>query len=150
MEPLEWRNSTPESGLNLDGYKVPLSVFLFVNDLSEFQRAVIPLFARRIPLKSEVGRAKTAMAHQADLWAKAGFTPEGKRGDMVNTPAHYSRFPLEPTTFIMENGIDWCRGNALKYICRAPFKNGIEDLRKAIRYLSLYEKFRDGDQGWSK
>ncbi|MCC5780544.1 DUF3310 domain-containing protein [Nitratireductor sp. B36] len=69
---------------------------------------------------------------------------------MVNRPEHYDRFPIEPTFFIMENSIDWLRGNFLKYVCRFPYKNGIEDLRKAMRNLAMYVRWHDMDPSWSR
>lgn len=87
--------------------------------------------------------------YAADLAEKA-FRPYGQRGDMVVRPAHYSQFPMEPTWFIQTNGVDWCRGNALKYICRYRHKSGIEDLRKAARYIEMFAKFLLGETDWSR
>ena len=57
--------------------------------------------------------------------------------DAANLPAHYTRFPIEPVYFIMMNGLDFATGNVIKYVVRAPHKNGIEDLKKARRYLDM-------------
>ena len=56
---------------------------------------------------------------------------------MVN-PAHYTRGNIEVWDFIRDQGLNYFRGNAIKYICRAGFKSPhteIEDLKKAIHYL---------------
>lgn len=50
-------------------------------------------------------------------------------------PHHYTRFKIEPLTFIEENGIGFAAGNVIKYVCRHDAKNGLEDLRKARVYL---------------
>ena len=50
---------------------------------------------------------------------------------------HYSRYSIQPIDFIIANGLDWCEGNAIKYITRWKNKNGIEDIKKAIHYLEM-------------
>jgi hypothetical protein len=57
--------------------------------------------------------------------------------DNVTRPSHYTRWKLEPTTFIIENEVPFCEGNVIKYIMRWRFKNGIEDLQKAKRYIDI-------------
>ena len=39
--------------------------------------------------------------------------------------------------FIIANDLDWCEGNAIKYITRWKDKNGVEDIKKAIHYLEI-------------
>lgn len=63
--------------------------------------------------------------------------------DMVNHPPHYiSPNGQIETIDVIEaftsdlQGIDAvCTANALKYICRWPHKNGVEDLKKAKWYI---------------
>src|SRR5262249_5140962 len=55
----------------------------------------------------------------------------------VYQPSHYARFVIEPITFIEANDLQFWQGNAIKYVCRYDAKNGIEDLRKAIRYIEI-------------
>lgn len=50
---------------------------------------------------------------------------------------HYKNFVIQPSEFIHLNSLGWCEGNAIKYICRYKFKNGAEDIKKAIHYLEL-------------
>lgn len=57
--------------------------------------------------------------------------------ESVRHPQHYSRFKIEPLTFAMANGLNGLEMNVVKYTCRAPFKNGVEDYRKAIRCLEM-------------
>ena len=57
---------------------------------------------------------------------------------MVTSPAHYTRGSIEVWDFIRDQELNYFRGNAIKYICRAGFKGigtEIEDLKKAIHYL---------------
>lgn len=51
--------------------------------------------------------------------------------------SHYKDFKIQPVEFIMANGLGFCEGNAIKYICRYKSKNGVEDLEKAIHYIQL-------------
>ena len=61
--------------------------------------------------------------------------------DMVNHPPHYKVGGIETIDYIQakltaEEFAGYCKGNALKYISRAPHKkDATEDLRKAIWYL---------------
>lgn len=52
-------------------------------------------------------------------------------------PGHYSQYGIEPVDFILRNGLPFCEGNIIKYVCRWRHKNGREDLLKARSYLDL-------------
>lgn len=60
----------------------------------------------------------------------------------VNHPSHYTQGGIECIDSIKAataglNGIEAvCTGNAIKYMWRWKFKNGSEDIRKAIWYLN--------------
>ena len=54
-------------------------------------------------------------------------------------PNHYQRGQIEVWDFISDQNLDYFLGNAIKYICRAGFKDGetrVDDLTKAIVYLT--------------
>lgn len=54
--------------------------------------------------------------------------------DSVNHPAHYTQYPVE--VIEITEHLNFCRGNAVKYICRAGHKGDeLEDLRKALWYI---------------
>lgn len=58
--------------------------------------------------------------------------------DMVNHPSHYTDGNIEVIDFIEDKRLNYHRGNALKYLCRAGKKDPdkeIEDLQKAEWYL---------------
>lgn len=66
--------------------------------------------------------------------------------DLIKAPTHYSRWLIEPITFVMRNGFEFWRGNIIKYACRAGFKiydgmdaveSEITDLQKVIRYAEM-------------
>ena len=55
----------------------------------------------------------------------------------VNHPPHYKVGGIETIDFIEAKGLDYCLGNAVKYITRAEHKgNKKEDLLKAQWYLT--------------
>ena len=49
---------------------------------------------------------------------------------------HYS-MRIEPIQFILENGIDYCEGNVIKYVSRWRNKGGLQDLEKAKHYIDF-------------
>ncbi len=74
---------------------------------------------------------------------------EAKTNSNVIKPSHYERWVREPVNFIMQNDIEFWRGNIVKYVMRAGYKHPedatpeqivdaeIEDLRKVIRYAEM-------------
>jgi len=50
---------------------------------------------------------------------------------------HYSNFKIQPSQFINANNLPFSEGNAIKYICRHPYKGKKEDLKKAIHYIEM-------------
>ena len=55
---------------------------------------------------------------------------------MADGPTYYKRGSSDVWDFIREQGLNFHLGNAIKYICRAGFKDSkIQDLEKAIHYL---------------
>lgn len=64
--------------------------------------------------------------------------------DPVNAPSHYNSHPSGIECIQVTEYMNFCLGNAMKYIWRADMKGGIEDLQKAIWYLNR-EIERRGD-----
>ena len=55
---------------------------------------------------------------------------------MAKGPAYYQRGSSDVWNFIREQDLNFHLGNAIKYICRAGYKDSkIQDLEKAIHYL---------------
>lgn len=76
----------------------------------------------------------------------------GDAVDSVNHPPHYNRFPVEVINITEQ--LDFNRGNAVKYLARAGYKAGVdelEDLSKAAWYVArAIEKLkreRESDDG---
>ena len=78
---------------------------------------------------------------------------EKPKEDMVNHPSHYTQGEIECIEVIKyindklhtEGYKGYCLGNFIKYIWRCNFKNGWEDIDKAIFYLNelLAEQWKD-------
>ena len=53
-----------------------------------------------------------------------------------NGPSYYRRGDIQVWDFVRDQGLNFHLGNAIKYICRAGYKEDkIKDLTKAIHYL---------------
>lgn len=135
--------------LMLEGDAPTLADLLHHNDLTQFQKYIVSeLLSPDSGPEEFKGLIEDIHDHVVTL-ERVGWKVKREDGDNVTRPSHYDRFPIEPTYYSMMTGLDWCRGNALKYIFRFPFKNGIEDLRKCSRYIEMYVKYLDGDPDWS-
>ena len=69
--------------------------------------------------------------------------------DPVNHPAHYTSGKIECIEYITDKGLDFCLGNAVKYITRAGHKDPektIEDLEKAVFYINYKIKILKEEQ----
>lgn len=67
-----------------------------------------------------------------------------KQTDVTN-PSHYRMGNIEVIDFILDQQMDYLEGNAIKYISRYKYKNGLEDLRKAKWYLNKLIKLNNGE-----
>lgn len=56
---------------------------------------------------------------------------------------HYRRHDLQPWDIFMAYGLDPWTANVIKYVLRFPYKNGIEDLKKAAHYLEYSIEHHD-------
>ena len=51
--------------------------------------------------------------------------------------SHYKKMKIQPSKFVIENELLFPEGSVIKYICRHRFKNGKEDLLKAIHFIEM-------------
>ena len=58
----------------------------------------------------------------------------GPSPDPISAPAHYTKGGIEPLDYIMANKMPFADGNVVKYVTRHRFKNGKQDVLKAIEY----------------
>lgn len=57
--------------------------------------------------------------------------------DMVNHPKHYTSHPSGVEVIQITEHMNFCLGNAIKYILRSDLKGKqIEDLKKAVWYIN--------------
>lgn len=57
--------------------------------------------------------------------------------DQVNHPRHYTIHPSGIETIELTEHMNFCLGNVIKYVMRAPYKGKqLEDLKKASWYLN--------------
>lgn len=75
--------------------------------------------------------------------AVKSVTAMKKTTDHKNDPAHYTGCTIEPIEFVLANNLGPCEANVVKYVTRWKQKDGIKDLRKAIRYLELLIEHED-------
>ena len=73
--------------------------------------------------------------------------------DNINHPKHYTSGNIECIDAITAavSGYDnpvsgWLAGQIIKYIWRAPLKNGLEDYKKASFYVNRLIKFTEDKQ----
>lgn len=50
---------------------------------------------------------------------------------------HYKNKAIQPIEYILANNLNFCEGNAIKYLTRWRDKGGIEDLNKAKHYIDI-------------
>ena len=68
--------------------------------------------------------------------------------DPVNHPVHYTTGKIETIDYIDAKGFNYCLGNAIKYVSRAPHKSKyVEDLKKAIWYIDHAIKLHEEGRG---
>ena len=68
--------------------------------------------------------------------------------DPVNHPSHYTKGKIEVADFIADQKLNFDRGNAVKYVCRAGAKDPekeIQDLEKAVWYINHEIKMLKGE-----
>jgi hypothetical protein len=55
--------------------------------------------------------------------------------DSVEHPVHYTSHPSGVEVIEITEHMNFCLGNAIKYILRCDLKGGVEDLKKARWYI---------------
>lgn len=79
----------------------------------------------------ELARVQAVAGIRADTQEAVKATERQVGGD------HYKGMAIQPIEFIQRNGLGFCEGNVVKYVCRHAAKNGKEDLLKAKHYIDL-------------
>tara|TARA_R100000152_G_C6771133_1_gene197558 strand:- start:1841 stop:2113 length:273 start_codon:yes stop_codon:yes gene_type:complete len=63
-------------------------------------------------------------------------------------PIHYD-FTIEPFDYIHDNDMGFAEGNVVKYITRWKYKDGLQDLYKAKRYIEMLIEKEEAENGTS-
>ena len=89
----------------------------------------------RVSINDKIATAEVARQKTASQW------------DLQVGGDHYKTMKIQPAKFALENNLDYCQANAIKYICRHESKNGKQDLEKAKHYIDLLiEHYYGGDE----
>lgn len=109
-----------------------------------FQKGICPMansFANHPNVKLDCSKCKSYIAAENDE-PKQNIAAEifkAQNHDAVNHPNHYTSGGIECIDCIKaalgENFIGFLIGNVIKYTYRYKDKNGVEDLRKGMKYL---------------
>ena len=76
-------------------------------------------------------------AAEAKAFQRAQLRKDAGLPDPVNHPPHYTNHPSGVECIQVTEHMNFCRGNAVKYIWRAGDKGDvIEDLKKAVWYIN--------------
>ena len=67
--------------------------------------------------------------------------------------SHYKKMKIQPSKFVIENELLFPEGSVIKYICRHRFKNGKEDLEKAVHFIEMiierdYKNETEKQESW--
>ena len=58
---------------------------------------------------------------------------------------HYKKFAIQPAIYCRQNKLGWYESNVVKYVSRHPFKNGRQDIEKAIHMLEcILQEYDEG------
>lgn len=57
--------------------------------------------------------------------------------DMQIGGNHYKTMPIQPVEFCQKNRLPFIESCVVKYVCRHKFKNGKQDIEKAIHFLNV-------------
>lgn len=71
------------------------------------------------------------------IYSEGELIEEKAKVDMVNKPPHYRQHPSGIECIEITEHMNFCLGNAIKYIWRADLKSDdpVQDLEKAVVYL---------------
>ncbi|WP_316172985.1 DUF3310 domain-containing protein [Bradyrhizobium sp. SZCCHNRI2049] len=72
-------------------------------------------------------------------------TTEDTIKTIINRPAHYTKWVIEPITFIMRNKMEFWRGNLIKYSARAGSKiyDGMDEVQSEITDLEKVRRYAE-------
>jgi len=91
-------------------------------------------------------RSLKEMLENAEDWGMYEDKPNARAAlDSQVGGSHYADHAIQPVEFIHTNGLGFCEGNAIKYLCRWEVKGGIQDLEKARHYIDMLIEMEKGN-----
>lgn len=88
---------------------------------------------RRAIEEGVIKDCESLMERTEDLMMNAGLKHGNGILDQIGGN-HYQSFKIQPSEYIDANNLPFNEGNVVKYISRHSFKNGAEDIKKAVNY----------------
>jgi hypothetical protein len=62
-------------------------------------------------------------------------SPYGKGSPLDPETSPYAHFAIQPLDFVMQNALSPAQAKVIQYVCRYPFRGGVQDLHKARHVL---------------
>lgn len=116
---------------NYDGIEV-------VEDMLEFR-------GKTVRIEDVLERRYKIQGDDYYSWTDDMFEDVSSSDDVRPHLSYYTYGKIECIDFILDKGLDFCRGNVVKYVVRAGHKgNELEDLKKAKQYLEFAIKALEG------
>ena len=89
-------------------------------------------------------------AAEEAMYNTSGIAEQNELFDEISAPKHYARWKMQPIEFILENSLEFWRGNIVKYAMRAGYKGStwedeVKDLEKAKEYIDMRIKDIKGE-----
>lgn len=86
-----------------------------------------------------VGQVTNIMLRPEGIKMEGKLFTEDMVKEAVNHPSHYNSGKIEVWDFIIDQGLTYCLGDAVKYISRAGKKDSntaVQDLKKAVAFIN--------------
>ena len=119
-------------------YKINDKVWYFSSAKDEYYPAVVLHNVNNIyDIKYFVGNS-WHVVHDVDIddLSTRDHVETAEQEDQVNNPKHYTHGNIEVIDAILDWDLNFCLGNAIKYVARCNHKgNKKQDLQKAIWYI---------------
>ena len=100
------------------------------------------------PLEGKIKHPKGDHSYGVTFDSECSVCQEYARESLIKNPPHYTRGRIECWDYIVDQGLNFLRGNVIKYVTRSGHKSKEEeivDLQKARAYLDReIARLRDG------
>jgi len=100
-----------------------------INNLNALERGII----EAVIIKRKLQTIPILIKELESKYIKA----EKLKSEDNTKPLHYGKFNIQPIELIDALNLEFDEGNIVKYISRYRYKNGLEDLKKALVYYTF-------------